>query len=160
FQKVRRDGKAMRTIRRRLEFTLSTGTKAMDLHQLSHALFASMNATRRKLTPDTWPAIGALHLIENRLEVNQKGHITEPAARLQWTSSSRLPRSMLAIAECFARGEHMLKDIELTEKRVRIHRDLAPCSLKSANEIKTSKLAAWLVLKISGLRLRAKSGRY
>jgi len=90
--------KAMRTIRRRLEFTLSTGTKAMDLHQLSHALFASMNATRRKLTPDTWPAIGALHLIENRLEVNQKGHITDPAARLQWTSSSRLPRSMLAIA--------------------------------------------------------------
>ena len=88
----------MRTIRRRLEFTLSTGTKAMDLHQLSHALFASMNTTRRKLTPDTWPAIGALHLIENRLEVNQKGHITDPAARLQWTSSSRLPRSMLAIA--------------------------------------------------------------
>jgi hypothetical protein len=42
-------GKAMRTIRRRLEFTLSTGTKALDLHQLSHALFASMNATRRKL---------------------------------------------------------------------------------------------------------------
>jgi len=30
--------------------------------------------------------------------VNQKGHITDPAARLQWTSSSRLPRSMLAIA--------------------------------------------------------------
>src|SRR5674536_90390 len=98
FQKVRRDGKAMRTIRRRLEFTLSMATKTMDLHQLSHALFASMNATRRKLTPDTWPAIGALHLIENRLEVNQKGHITDPAAGLQWTSSSRLPRSMLAIA--------------------------------------------------------------
>jgi hypothetical protein len=48
--------KAMRTIRRRLEFALSAGTKAMDLHQLSHALFASMNAMRRKLTPDTWPA--------------------------------------------------------------------------------------------------------
>jgi len=37
----------MRTIRRRLELALSTGTEAMDLHQLSHALFASMNATRR-----------------------------------------------------------------------------------------------------------------
>ncbi len=71
----------MRTIRRRLEFTLSTGTKAMDLHQLSHALFTSMNATRRKLTPDTWPAIGALHLIEDRLEVNQKGHITDPGGQ-------------------------------------------------------------------------------
>jgi len=46
------------------------------------------------------------------------------------------------LAECFACGEYMLKDIELTEKRVRIHRDLAPYSLKSAAEIKTSQLAA------------------
>jgi hypothetical protein len=52
--------------------------------------FASLNATRRKLTPGTWRAISALHLIESRLDV--------AAAGLQWTSSSRLPRSILAIA--------------------------------------------------------------
>src|SRR5580704_10919614 len=51
--------------------------------------FARLNATRRKLTPGTWLAISALHLIENRLD---------GAAGLQWTSSSRLPRSILAIA--------------------------------------------------------------
>ena len=52
--------------------------------------FASLNATRRKLTPGTWLAISALHLVENRLDV--------AAAGLQWTSFSRLPRSILAIA--------------------------------------------------------------
>jgi hypothetical protein len=54
----------------------------MDLHQLSHALFASLNATRRKLMPGTWPAISALHLIKNRLDVDQQCHITDPAAGL------------------------------------------------------------------------------
>jgi hypothetical protein len=68
----------------------------MDLHQLSDTLFAILNATRRKLTPDTWPAISALHLIENRLDVDQQCHITDPVAGLQWTSSSHLPRSILA----------------------------------------------------------------
>ncbi len=82
-----------------LEITLSTGTKAMDLHQLSHALFASLNATRRKLTPDTWPAISVLHLIENRLDVDQQCHITGPAAGLQWTSSSRLQDTDLFAGE-------------------------------------------------------------
>ena len=53
-------------------------------------VIASLNVTRRKLTPGTWRAISALHLIESRLDV--------AAAGLQWTSSSRLPRSILAIA--------------------------------------------------------------
>src|ERR1700730_3996996 len=52
--------------------------------------FASLNATRRKLTAGTGLAISVLHLIENRLDV--------AAAGLQWTRSSRLPRPILAIA--------------------------------------------------------------
>ena len=80
------------------ELTLSTDTKARDLHQLVHPLISGPDATRRKLTPDTWPAISALHLIENRFDVGQKGYITYPATGLRWISSSRLPRSILAIA--------------------------------------------------------------
>src|SRR5450759_4340526 len=56
-QQVRRDGKAMRTVRRRLELALATRLNPVGLHQLAHALLAGLNATRRKLTPDTWPAI-------------------------------------------------------------------------------------------------------
>src|ERR1700736_6063524 len=52
--------------------------------KLDEGPFASLNATRRKLTPGTWLAISALHLVENRLDV--------AAAGLQWTSFSRLTR--------------------------------------------------------------------
>jgi len=37
---VRRDGTVMRTIRRRLELTLATGTKVMRFNELAHALLA------------------------------------------------------------------------------------------------------------------------
>ena len=50
-------------------------------------------------------AIGVLHLIENRLEV--------AAAGLQWTSFSRLPRSILAIA-AGADFEHLALSIGRT----------------------------------------------
>jgi hypothetical protein len=56
FEKVRRDRKAMRTMRCRLELALATGTQTIDLQQLAPALLASLNATRN-----------ALHRIKNRL---------------------------------------------------------------------------------------------
>src|SRR5665811_1639518 len=88
----------MRTVRRRLELALAACAKAMHLHQLSHALLARPNATRRKLAPDTRPAISSLHFVENRLDVNQKGHVTDPATGMEWTGFSHLARPILAIA--------------------------------------------------------------
>src|SRR5450759_5900180 len=88
----------MRTVRRRLELALSAFANARRLHQLSHALLARPNATRRKLAPDTRPAISSLHFVENRLDVNQKGHVTDPATGMEWTGFSHLARPILAIA--------------------------------------------------------------
>ena len=97
-QQVRRDRKPMRTVRRRLELALATRLKTVGLHQLAHALLARPNAARQKLTPDTRPAIGALHLIENRLDVNQQGHIADPATRLKGAGRPGLTRAILMIA--------------------------------------------------------------
>jgi hypothetical protein len=44
-----------------------------------------MNAEGSKCEVSLSTIWAALHLIENRLEVNQKGHIADPAARPQWT---------------------------------------------------------------------------
>ena len=97
-QQVWRDRKAMRTIGRRLELAPATRLKTVGLHQLAHTLLACPNAARQKFTPDTRPAIGALHLIENRLHVNQESHIADPATGLKGADVPGLARSILAIA--------------------------------------------------------------
>ena len=99
-QQVRRDRKPMRTVRRRLELelALAASLKTMDLHQLAHALLTRPNAARRKLTPDARPAIGALRLMKNRLDVNKRRRVADPAAHLKGTSVSHLTRAILMIA--------------------------------------------------------------
>ena len=78
--------------------------------------FASLNATRRKLTPGTWLAISALHLVENRLDV--------AAAGLQWTSFSRLPRSILAIA-AGADFEHLALPRNWPDRSISLDKDVS-----------------------------------
>jgi hypothetical protein len=56
-----------------------------------------MRDRRLKFAPDARPAIGALHLAEDRLDVNQQRHIAEPAAGLKG-ADVRLTRSILPIA--------------------------------------------------------------
>ena len=81
----------------RLEFTLAARTKTMRLHKFANALLLRPNAARLKFAPDAWPAIGGLHLAEDRLDVNQQRHIAEPAAGLKG-ADVRLARSILPIA--------------------------------------------------------------
>ena len=88
----------MRTVCRRLELALAARLKAMGLHQLAHALLPGANAAIPKLAPNPRPAIGALHLIENRLQVNQQGRIAHPATGLKGAEVSCLTRAILAIA--------------------------------------------------------------
>ncbi len=87
----------MGAVHRRLEFTLAARTKTMRFHKFANALLPRPNAARLKFAPDAWPAIGALHLAEDRLDVNQQRHIAEPAAELKG-ADVRLARSILPIA--------------------------------------------------------------
>src|SRR5208283_28587 len=98
FQEVWRHRKAMRTVCRRLELALATRLQAMGLHHLAHALLPGANAAILKLAPDARPAIGALHLIENRLYVNQQGRVADPATGLNRTDVSCLTRAILTVA--------------------------------------------------------------
>ena len=88
----------MRTVCRRLELALATRLQAMGLHHLAHALLPGANAAILKLAPDARPAIGALHLIENRLHVNQQGRVADPATGLKRTDVSCLTRAILTVA--------------------------------------------------------------
>ena len=73
----------MGAVRRRLEFALTAHkdlaarTRTMRFHKFANALLPRPNAARLKLAPDAWPAIGALHLVEDRLDVNRQRHIAE-----------------------------------------------------------------------------------
>ena len=86
----------MGAVRRRLEFTLAARTKTIRLHKFANALLRRPNAARLKFSPDAWPAIGALHLAEQRLDVNQQRHIAEPTAGLKG-ADVRLARSISPI---------------------------------------------------------------
>ena len=73
----------MGAVRRRLEFTLAARTKTLRFHKFANALLPRPNAARLKFAPDAWPAIGALHRAEDRLDVNQQRHIAELGLPLQ-----------------------------------------------------------------------------
>src|SRR5208283_985689 len=88
----------MGAVRRRLELALAARAKTMRFHQFAHALLARANAALLKFPPDARPAIGALHLVENRLAVNQQGHIANPATGLKGTVVLGLACSILALA--------------------------------------------------------------
>ena len=88
----------MGAVRRRLELALAARAKTMRFHQFAHALLARANAALLKFPPDARPAIDALHLIENRLHVNQQGHIADPPTGLKGTDVLHLARAILAIA--------------------------------------------------------------
>jgi hypothetical protein len=75
-------------MRRRLELSLATGTKAIDLRQLAPARIG---------LPECPPPKAQIAL-ENRLDVDQKGHVADPAAGPRWTRSSPPPCALLAIA--------------------------------------------------------------
>ena len=80
-QQVRRDRQIMRAVRGGLETPLATGLQAQRLHHPVHPLLARTNAARGKLAPEPRPAIGTLHLGEDRLDVHRQRRIAEPPDR-------------------------------------------------------------------------------
>src|SRR5450631_2447771 len=97
-EQVRRNGKVMGAVRRRLELAFAACAKVVRLHQFSHAVLASANAALVKFAPDARPTVGALHLIEDRLDVNQQGDVADPTARLEMPGSFPLTRLILMVA--------------------------------------------------------------
>ena len=102
-QQVRRHRQIMRAVRGCLEPALATGTQAAGLHHFAHTLLARPDTACGKLAPNPRPAIGALHLGKDRLDMHRQRRVAKPAqcweiGRLVRINISGLPQSVLMVA--------------------------------------------------------------
>ena len=86
----------MRRIRRRLELAFGLGPDTMQRHELSNSLLAHSNAIGQQLLPDARPAVLALDLRVDGLDVGQQGIVTDSTTRLALMERTSL--AMLVVA--------------------------------------------------------------
>jgi hypothetical protein len=86
----------MRRIRCRLELAFGLGPDIMQRHELSDRLLAHPNAVGQQQLSDVRPAILALDLRVDGLDVGRQGIVTDPTTRLALIK--RTSRAMLVVA--------------------------------------------------------------
>jgi len=79
-EQVGRDRQIVIAVGGDLEAPLALGTNAVQLHEFLHSLLADSNSACEQLFPDAGPAIAAICLGVDRLDVHEQRVVTQMAA--------------------------------------------------------------------------------